>query len=67
MLLILPSSDSAEGDSMFELADIFSDPLTTAIFVYGSLAFLAACAIALVGTTLLSIESPARLALNPVS
>ena len=52
---------------MFELADIFSDPLTTAVFVYGSLAFLAACVIALVGTTSLFLESPNRLALNPVS
>jgi hypothetical protein len=52
---------------MFELADIFSDPLTTAVFVYGSLSFLAACAIALVGTTSLFPESPTRLALNPVS
>lgn len=52
---------------MSEFADIFSDHLTTTVFIYGSIAFLAIYAFAVIGMVFRPSERPVSLAVLPSS
>jgi hypothetical protein len=53
--------------TMSEFADIFSDHFTTTVFIYGSTAFLAIYAFAVIGMVFRPSERPVSLAVLPGS